>query len=82
MVTRVSASTSLDAARFGTCVAAGRYPQVDADLIEGKKLGVTGTPKFFLGRLLEDGTLKVEQVLRGNQTIEAFTQAIKNLPGL
>ena len=57
----------LDAAAFETCRSGRKYQsQVQADIIEGTKLGVNGTPGFFInGRFLS-----------GAQPIEAFSKII------
>jgi len=57
----------LDAASFDRCLANGQYKAVvQKDLDEGKKLGVTATPAFFInGRLIV-----------GAQPLESFARII------
>jgi protein-disulfide isomerase len=57
----------LDAAKFEACRSTRKYQsQVQADGVEGTKLGVSGTPGFFInGRFLS-----------GAQPLEAFTKII------
>jgi protein-disulfide isomerase len=57
----------LDAATFETCRSSRKYQsQVQADVAEGMKFGVSGTPAFFInGRFLS-----------GAQPLEAFTKII------
>jgi predicted DsbA family dithiol-disulfide isomerase len=57
----------LDAAAFETCRSSRKYQsQVQADVAEGMKFGVSGTPAFFInGRFLS-----------GAQPLEAFTKII------
>lgn len=46
----------LDEKSFEACLATGRYtPKVDADLQEGTKLGITGTPAFFINGVFLSG---------------------------
>lgn len=61
---------------FTACLDEGTYAKkVDADVTAGSAIGVTGTPKFFIGRKKPDGTM-VATVLKGAQPIEAFSQVI------
>jgi protein-disulfide isomerase len=57
----------LDAAKFEACRSGRKYqPQVQADVVEGSKFGVNGTPGFFVnGRFLS-----------GAQPLEAFSKII------
>ena len=57
----------LDVARFDACFTSGKHaPAVRKDIQDGSRLGVTGTPAFFVnGRMLP-----------GAQPVEAFTQII------
>jgi protein-disulfide isomerase len=59
----------LDAGKFGTCLDSGEFQaEVDEDHVEGQRLGVTGTPAFFInGRFLN-----------GAQPFEAFQQIIED----
>lgn len=61
-LTTFAAQLNLDQAKFNDCLATHRTePQITADLAEGKKAGVSGTPAFFVngvplagGRSLND----------------------------
>lgn len=57
----------LDGDAFGRCLAEGRFGrEVQADLAQGRALGVTGTPAFLVnGRLV-----------RGAQPVETFRTVI------
>lgn len=60
----------LDTNAFGECLANGRYTAaVQADLEQGERLGVNGTPAFFLNG----------HFLSGAQPYSAFQQAIETL---
>ena len=59
---------NLDRNAFTTCIDAGRFrKQVEADVAEGRAIGVRGTPTFVV-----NGTPLV-----GAQPIEAFREAIR-----
>lgn len=50
----LATSLGLDVEKFNACYAAGKYrADVQKDMAEGTKLGVTGTPAYFInGRFL------------------------------
>jgi protein-disulfide isomerase len=57
----------LDVAKFDSCLAAGVHKtSVQRDLDEGNRLGITGTPAFFING----------RTLSGAQPLEAFTRLI------
>lgn len=59
----------LDRAAFSACLEAGRYRRaVDGDVAEGRALGVTGTPTFFV-----NGRRMV-----GAHPIETFREAVQD----
>lgn len=75
-------SLDLELEKFQQCLEGNKYAQrVEADLTEGAKAGVRGTPSFFLG--LSDpekpDKLKATQFLRGAQPYQRFQQAIDSL---
>jgi protein-disulfide isomerase len=46
----------LDEKRFDTCLDSGKYkPEIDKDLQDGARAGVTGTPGFFIDGIFLDG---------------------------
>jgi len=50
-----AADLGLDVGRFNACLASGKYQGgVAADLAEGRRAGVSGTPSFVLGRVSND----------------------------
>ena len=63
----VAQQVGLDVAKFDQCVAAGKYKAaVQKEIDEGRRLGVTGTPGFFInGRLLS-----------GAQPLDTFARLI------
>lgn len=59
----------LDREAFTSCVDAARHKDaVAADLSQGRALGVTGTPTFFVNR----------RKLIGAQSVEAFREAVRD----
>lgn len=74
-----AAASGLDVDAFRACVADGaNAAKVRADLAEGRKLGVTGTPTFFLG--LSDGNeVKHVKRIRGAHPATVFKQEIEAL---
>ena len=57
----------LDDKQFGTCLTSGKYKaEIDKDLQEGRKAGVSGTPGFFINGI----------ALSGSQPKDAFTRVI------
>jgi protein-disulfide isomerase len=65
---RYAARLGLEREAFAACLADGRFRNaVEQDVSEGKALGVTGTPTFFInGRRLV-----------GAQPVEAFQEAVR-----
>ncbi len=64
---RLASEAGLDTGRLDACLASGTAaPAVEADVEEGTKFGVTGTPGFFING----------RALSGNQPIEAFVSVI------
>lgn len=66
-LTSYAKQVGLDAPAFEQCLSSGKYrPVVQKDVEEGNRVGVTGTPAFFInGRLLS-----------GAQPLESFTSII------
>ncbi len=62
-----AAAIGLDAAKFNECLDSGKKKAiVDGDMADGKKVGVSGTPAFFING----------QMLSGAQPLEAFKEVI------
>ena len=69
----------LDPKAFNTCLDEDQYAKkVEADVAAGSAIGVTGTPKFFIGRTKPDGTM-VATVMKGAQPASAFSLVIDRL---
>jgi predicted DsbA family dithiol-disulfide isomerase len=71
----------LEMSRFRTCFDSRRLSAtIRQDIVEGRSLGVSGTPMFFVGMTEpKDGKVKALRVLRGAQDFEAFQNAIESL---
>lgn len=66
---RLAESLSLDRATFSACVKAGQHrSRIAADLQEGQRLGITGTPTLFVAG----------QRLRGAQTLDRLSASVQD----
>ena len=56
---------NLDVAAFGSCLASGKHSAgVRKDVAEGARLGVEGTPAFFINGRLLSGAQPLENFVR------------------
>ncbi|HXH48888.1 MAG TPA: DsbA family protein [Terriglobia bacterium] len=71
----------LDAGKFKQCMDTGKFKaEIQSEIEEGKKLGVTGTPTFFLGLTGDDpDTFKATQKIGGAFPYTAFKKAIDDI---
>ena len=71
----------MDVTKFQQCLESGKYAaRIRKDLTEGQKLGITGTPGFFVGVTDPNGTeVKVLRQIKGAQPWAAFQGAIDSL---
>ena len=68
----------LDVGQFEQCLASGRHAaRVKQAVEEGQRLGIRGTPTFFVGADTDGRTVKATRVLRGAQPYEQFKTAIE-----
>jgi len=66
---RYAGRLSLDRDAFTSCIDARQFrKQVEADVAEGRAIGLTGTPTFLIN----------DSVLVGNNPIEVFREAIRD----
>jgi protein-disulfide isomerase len=72
-------SIGLDVKGFSSCLREGRAKSVEADLAEGQRLGVRGTPTFFVGRRQADGRIVLTQRIAGSVSYEAFERVLDHL---
>lgn len=62
-VKRLAAALGLDATRFNECLDSGKYTaEWQADMAEGQKLGVNGTPTFFANGRMFVGAKSLEEM--------------------
>jgi protein-disulfide isomerase len=69
----------LDGGNFDACLDGRMTAKVKQDKQLGVDLGVSGTPTFFLGRVLPDGQLAVARRLSGALPAEVFAEEIDRL---
>jgi protein-disulfide isomerase len=54
-ITRTAGDLKLDAKAFGACIASTKFDAaIQADTLEGNRIGMTGTPTFIIGRTRAD----------------------------
>jgi protein-disulfide isomerase len=66
----------LDLDEFATCLSSGSASQTEADQALGRLLGVSVTPTFFVGRVVDGDEVEIKWKLLGAQPIEAFREII------
>jgi protein-disulfide isomerase len=72
-----AAAVGVEPKAFAECLQSGRHGnRVRADLGEGAKAGVRGTPMFFIGIADESGAMKAVRALRGAVPFASFQAAI------
>ncbi len=74
-------SLGLDVPNFQQCLESGKYATaIRMDLAEGSKVGVNGTPSYFLGLTdPKDSKIKTLRTIRGAQPFGNFKEAIESL---
>jgi protein-disulfide isomerase len=72
----------IDQKEFQACLSGAKMAgRIQNDLAEGRRLGITGTPTFFLGDLDEKGIVRVSRKIVGTQSLPVFQTAIESLLG-
>ncbi|MEJ8566789.1 DsbA family protein [Elongatibacter sediminis] len=72
----------LEASAFSACLESDKYmAQVEADIEEGKSMGVRGTPSFVLGYTDTENpdNVKAVRFVRGAQSYDNFVRVIEEL---
>ena len=74
-------AVGLDPGRFEECLGSGRHAEeIRADMEDGRKAGVRGTPTLMIGTTEPGSTkLAVVEILRGAQSPEALQAALDRL---
>lgn len=68
----------LDLARFQSCLADGKAgTRIKEDLVEAKRLGLTGTPAFLIGEFQADGSVRITRRITGAQPFQVFQAALE-----
>lgn len=66
---------------FNECLSHTKHEiRINQNLAYGKQVGVTGTPKFYVG-IVSGNTIVDVQVISGAQSFEVFSRTIKSLAG-
>jgi protein-disulfide isomerase len=73
---QVVAGLGLNDAAFTPCLNAPLLTAVTADLDAGAKLGITGTPTFFIGTMQPDGTVRATKRVIGAVPFATFKTAL------
>jgi len=71
----------LDMPKFKECLDGGKHAEeINKDMAEGQKAGVSGTPSSLIGWVQDDGkTVKALKIVKGAQPYAAFKDAIESL---
>src|SRR5262249_15206400 len=69
----------IDVPAFEACVHSSRHAaRIRADIEESRRLGVEGTPTFFIGPLdIQQSQMKVTAKIQGTQEYTVFQQALE-----
>lgn len=80
-LTQHARSIGLDMTSFQECLTSGAYASdIRADIAEGRKVGISGTPSFLFGLTGPDKTkLNVTLKVRGAQPYSVFREQIDKL---
>jgi protein-disulfide isomerase len=77
---RYAKELGIEQAQFESCLDNEvTQRQISTDREEGKRLGVSGTPAFFVGRVLSDGSIELITRIRGAAPIDVFTREVQNV---
>lgn len=68
----------LDMPSFSKCLTT-KDKVLTAEMEEGRRLGVQATPTFFIGRVEQEGQVRLLRRIRGAQTYETFAKALTTL---
>jgi protein-disulfide isomerase len=77
-------TVGVDSTALNTCVKSGKYAEVvQRDLLDGVRLGVKGTPTFFLGFTdpTDPSRVRVVKSLVGGLALREFQAVIEELLG-
>jgi len=78
-VLRNARSLNLNESRFAKCLQGEMKGRVDEDVLSAGTLEVSGTPTFFLGKRLHDGTVLLTRRMKGAKSAKEFAVAIDEI---
>jgi protein-disulfide isomerase len=76
-LTAHAAALALDLSRFTSCMDGEATAKISADIAEGRRLGVSGTPAFFIGVVRDDGSIDLNTRINGIIDIQALRKAVE-----
>jgi protein-disulfide isomerase len=69
----------LDTAKFSECLSSDRYTgEINKSGAEAQKMGIGGTPTFFVGKVEPNGDVTNLKMIIGTRPYEAFKSAIED----
>ncbi len=69
----------LDSAKFSECLASNRYAdEINKSVVEAEKMGISGTPTFFIGKIDPNGEVTNLKMIMGVRPYDAFKSAIED----
>jgi protein-disulfide isomerase len=80
-VTKAADEVGVSRPEFDVCMTAPA-PAVEADRAEAKRLGVSSTPTFLIGRVDAEGNVHVKTKVRGANSLVVFREVITKVVGL
>jgi protein-disulfide isomerase len=75
-LSRLAADLGLDIPKFQKCLSGETTDMIRADMAEGRRLGVAGTPAFFIGTRASDGSVALVKRISGAVPLDVLRQAI------
>ena len=78
-IERMSAIAGLQKSTIDNCMSSGDFRHVSQDATEAMRLGVTGTPTFFVGYVESGNRLRVTDRLVGAQKPTQIAQVVERL---
>ena len=70
----------LDTAKFSECISGDRYTEeINKSAAEAQKMGIEGTPTFFVGQVNPNGELTNLKMIVGSRSYDAFKSVIDGL---
>ncbi|MDC1198760.1 DsbA family protein [bacterium] len=77
---KLASDLNLNLDLFDACMNDDRhYPEIQRSIAEGRQLGITGTPAFFLGAISADGTVEATKMVVGAKSYAGFKVTIDGL---